>query len=83
MNWINGRPENWKNGWDKQREEDGMFSKAEIFEAGADKMLKALLEWLKQYHTATYHNLDRHNKPAPELEFVIPEKVLKEMEEGK
>ena len=41
------RPDDWNNGWDKQREEDGMASKAEIFEAGADAMLEVLILKLK------------------------------------
>jgi len=50
------RPDNWKNGWSSKREEDGMCSKAEIFEAGADAMLKALctdenrLECVDSFH---------------------------------
>ncbi len=36
------RPEGWQNSWDKKREENGMASKAEIFEAGASAMLEAL-----------------------------------------
>ena len=42
MNW---RPEEgWKNDWDSEREHDGMLSKAEIFEAGADAIVKKLKE---------------------------------------
>ena len=41
MEW---RPdEGWENGWDSEREEDGMFSDAEIYELGADAMLRVLM----------------------------------------
>lgn len=47
MNW---RPkEGWENGWDTEREYDGMASKAEIFEAGADAMHQADVKWLEDY----------------------------------
>jgi hypothetical protein len=49
-------------------------------EEGADKMLKALVEWLKQYYKSTYPLLDRHNNVGLVVEFVIPEKDLKELE---
>ena len=36
------RPKGWRNGYSKEREEDGMLSRYEIFEAGADAILEAL-----------------------------------------
>ena len=36
------RPEGWQNSWNTEREYEGMVSKAEIYEAGADAMLEAL-----------------------------------------
>ena len=42
------RPDDWENSYDKQREEDGMFSQAELYEAGASAMLAAVIEWLDE-----------------------------------
>ena len=42
------RPDDWENSYDKQREEDGMFSQAELYEAGASAMLAAVLKWLDE-----------------------------------
>ena len=39
MSW---RPEGWGNRYSKEHEEDGMFSRYELFEAGADAMLEKL-----------------------------------------
>ena len=39
------RPDDWENSYDKQREEDGMFSQAELYEAGASAMLAARDKW--------------------------------------
>jgi len=38
------RPKGWRNGYSKEREEDGMLSRYEIFEAGADAYEAALKE---------------------------------------
>ena len=39
------RPDDWENSYGKQREEDGMFSQAELYEAGASAMLAARDKW--------------------------------------
>ena len=49
-------------------------------EDATNAMLKSLVEWLKQYHPEKCLLVDRHNKPSPALEFVIPKKDLKEIE---
>ena len=51
------RPDDWENSYDKQREEDGMFSRAELYEAGASAMLSAVLKWL-------YEPCDKHEHSA-------------------
>ena len=64
------RPDDWDNGWDKQREEDGMASKAEIFEAGADAMLEAVVKYLEarwtQYWSNPAEGISRHTFKLPE-----------------
>lgn len=81
MSW---RPDNWKNPHTEEYAKNMGYPDSpyeEVYEAGADAMLEAVIKWLKGYHMGTVPRLDRHNRPAPEFEFVIPEKDLKEMEE--
>jgi hypothetical protein len=40
--WL---PQNWENLHSKEKEEDGMFSRAELFEEGASAMLEARDKW--------------------------------------
>jgi len=53
------RPDGWRNCWNREREYDGMSSDAEIFEAGADAMLKALFEMAEKSPTGTF-TFDSH-----------------------
>ena len=52
MSWKNNRPDGWKNPY---MSEDAYFgqvypsTKSEIYEAGADAMHKADVEWLMQF----------------------------------
>ena len=44
------RPKDWRNHFSKRREEDGIFSRHELFEAGADALLEALMPLLRTAH---------------------------------
>ncbi len=57
--------EGWENNYETEHEYDGYFSRAELFEAGADAMRKAVASALREIDEmcegdAQYYNAMRH-----------------------